>query len=144
MKKIMLGLVMVMMLTMVGCGNATNNDNPNVESEVSTEVDKVVVNGNTGEQEIVQTETPQNEEITIFAQITRMTEKEILNDKNEFVRFDDVVFFAYKNSSDEVVEFCQIGNYEGLAVGDVVKFVFVGQNGSTDYHEIISWEKVEN
>ena len=140
----MFGLVMVMMLTMVGCGNATNNDNPNVESEVSTEMDKVVVNGNTGEQEIVQTETPQNEEITIFAQVTRMTKKEIFDDKNVSIGFDDVVFFAYKNSSDEIVEFCQTGNYEGLAVDDVVKFVFVGQNGYTDYHEIVSWEKVEN
>ena len=46
MKKIMFGLVMVMMLTMVGCGNATvdkdNGFTPNQPSETPNQVENVV------------------------------------------------------------------------------------------------------
>lgn len=139
MKKIMLGLVMVMMLTMVGCGNGNATNNPS-----DTNSDKVVVDGNTGDKVVIQTETHTTKEITIFAEVTEISEKTIFNDNNEAIGVEDVVVFTYINDYDEVCGFGKVGDYHELSVGSVVKFVFLaGEHNTIDYENHLTWEIVE-
>jgi hypothetical protein len=142
MKKIMFGLVMVMMLTMVGCGNgnATNNENPSVDNEVNTEVGDVVVNGNTGEKEEVKEE--ENGVFTIFAEVKGIPFS--TKDENGEV-ISEFVTFQFVNENDTVCKFGLDFPTDTFEVGEIVKFEMSVEKFS-DYSldTIISWEKVEN
>jgi ABC-type enterochelin transport system substrate-binding protein len=136
MKKMMLGLVVVvMMLAMVGCGGDTTNtetekENVTVESEVTE-----VVNGLTGEKETIVEKEPEVEIVTIFAEVKSLSLRD--NDTNHQVKFE------YLNKSGEVRGFggCYpVGTFE---VGDVVKFTFEKKDGLVDYSNKLSWEIVE-
>lgn len=134
MKKMMLGLVMVvMMLAMVGCGENTidtEKENVTVESEVTE-----VINGLTGEKVTIVEEKPEVEIVTIFAEVTGLGLRD--NDTNNQVKFE------YLNESGEMQSFggCYpVGTFE---VGDVVKFTFEKKDGLADYSNKLSWEIVE-
>lgn len=135
MKKVMLGLVMVVMLmSLVGCGTATKNE----ESEVTTEM-KEVVNGITGEKEFVEDEVDTDEKTMIlFAKVVEIEEG----------RFDDVKRVKFETSIENTV--CTFsGEYptDAFEMGNVVKFVVGVRNYGgpdlPDTNKIISYEIVE-
>ena len=126
---------------MVGCGNATNNDNSSVESEVSTEVGNVIVNGNTGEKEEIIETVEKSEVVILYAEVTELILKSASTEEEVA---QHLVVFEYKNESGEVQGFGHYYDVDTFKVGDVVKFELSSINGVLDYENIISWEKVEN
>lgn len=130
-----------MMLTMVGCGNVTNNDNSSVESEVGTEMGNVIVNGNTGEKEEVIETVEKSETVILYAEVTELILKSASTEEEVA---QHLVVFEYKNENGEVQGFGHYYDVDTFKVGDVVKFELSSTNGVLDYENIISWEKVEN
>ena len=136
MKKMMLGLVVVMMLmSMVGCGDKNITNNNTVESEENSEM-KEVINGITGEKETIEDNTEKT--MTIFAEVIEILDGTTENVKR--VRFESSI-------DGNVFTFSAEYPNDKFKMGDTVKFtVGVRNYGGPDLpdtNKIIAWEVVE-
>ena len=155
MKKMMLGLVMVvMMFAMVGCGTEDKNDTPPTEQTNSTEDKnntssteqitnseevKVVVDGLTGEKVTIVEEKTEVEEIPVVESVVIFAEaKEVILDT-----VSDYVVFEYLKEDGKMCYFSNLYSVGTFKVGDVVKFTFEKKDGLIDYSNPDSWEIVE-
>lgn len=151
MKKMMLGLVVVvMMLVMVGCGGnevATNEDekvvvDTTVESEVETEEVKEVIDGLTGNVIEIEEEKPVEEKtMAVYTKVVRVSPSGDPLGQKETVVFEFAI--------GDIVTTCDDKYPTGtFKVGDVVKITFgVRDLGGSDFPNTskkIDWEIVEN
>jgi hypothetical protein len=139
MKKVMLGLVMVVMLmSLVGCGETTKNEKENVtvENVTNSEVKEEVVNGLTGEKETVVQKEEVTTTIELYAQVVRVVERDGI---------DDVTVYFECTLNDEIFKFSQRYPKGTFAENDIIKFVMgtLDKVGTPDVSNIISWEIVE-
>lgn len=139
MKKMMLGLVVVvMMLAMVGCGETPKNEKENVtiENVTNTEVKEEVINGLTGEKETVVQEEEVATTIELYAQVVRVVERDGI---------DDATVYFECTLNDEIFKFTQRCPKGTFAENDVIKFVIgtLDKVGTPDVSNIISWENVK-
>lgn len=138
MKKVMLGLVMVVMLmSMVGCGETNNQIN---ESEVNSEM-KEVINGITGEKETVdENQTPNEKTMTIYAKVIEVNNGSSVDNSTNYVNFEFSI-------NDTIVTLGGEYPTDTFEVGNVVKFVVGVRNYGgpdlPDTNKIISYEIVE-
>lgn len=136
MKKMMLGLVVVVMiLAMVGCGKdtiktETEKENITTESEVAE-----VIDGLTGEKVTIIEEKPEVEIVTIFAEVKSLSLRD--NDTNH------QVLFEYLDEGGWMHSFGGCYPVDTFEVGNVVKFTFEKKDGLIDYSNKLSWEIVE-
>lgn len=136
MKKVMLGLVMVVMLmSMVGCGTTEKNE----ESEVTTEM-KEVVNGITGEKEPVKDTQVNEKTMMLYAEVIEISVGTTVDENTEYYKFEF-------SMNDIVSTFGIEYPIDSFEVGDVVKFTMGVRNYGgpdlPDTNNIISWEKSE-
>ena len=138
MRKVMLGLVMVMMLmSLVGCGKTQEQIN---KSEVNSEM-KEVINGITGEKETINENQTSNEKtMTIYAKVIEVSSGNSVDNSTNRVKFEFSINDTVLTLSDEYP-------IDTFAVNNVVKFVVGVRNYGgpdlPDTSKIFSWEIIE-